>query len=299
MYSSEPKNFIEISFAQIFSILYARKYIVISFSLIAFIISLVYSLNVTKIYTSTAILVEADKEELSQSNNSSIGGGFASLVGLSGGGSLSKNRESILIIQSRNFFQEFYEDDLFIANLLEANKYNSGSIIYKPSFDGVDKKWLSEKPSFEKAYKQFRMVVRISEDMLDKSVSISVRHMSPMVAKDWNERIINAVNLYQKEYSKIRAQIKLDYYLATSNSNSDINIKNHLNALINRELISLALSNTNDEYAFRVIDPPHLPERASDPSRTIIVLLGTFLGFIFSCLLALIFNFYKLRKLDL
>ena len=94
-------------------------------------------------------------------------------------------------------------------------------------------------------------------------------------------------------------EYKLDYYLATSNSNSDINIKNHLNARINRELISLALSNTNDEYAFRVIDPPHLPERASDPSRTIIVLLGTFLGFIFSCLLALIFNFYKLRKLDL
>lgn len=261
MYSSEPKNFIEISFAQIFSILYARKYIVISFSLIAFIISLVYSLNVTKIYTSTAILVEADKEELSQSNNSSIGGGFASLVGMSGGGSLSKNRESILIIQSRNFFQEFYEDDLFIANLLEANKYNSGSIIYKPSFDHVNKKWLSEKPSFEKAYKQFRMVVRISEDMLDKSVSISVRHMSPMVAKDWNERIIKAINLYQKEYSKIRAQNKLDYYLEASNSNSNINIKNHLDAGINRELISLALFNSNDEYAFRVIDPPHLPEK--------------------------------------
>lgn len=295
MQSSEPKNFIEISFYQIFLILYARKIVVISFSLIAFMISLVYSLNVTKIYTSSAVLVEADTQ-FSQSNNQSMSGGIASLVGLSGGSSLSKNKESILIIQSRKFFQEFYEDDLFVANLLEANKYINGNIIYKSSFDKVNNKWLSDKPSFEKAYKQFRANVRISEDMLDKSVSISVRHMSPTIAKDWNESFINAINHYQKEYSRIRAQKNLDYYVEVLNSNVNISIKNYLNALINKELRTLAMSNANDEYAFRVIDPPHLPERASDPSRTIIVLLGTFLGFIFSCLLALIINFYKLRN---
>ena len=54
--------------------------------------------------------------------------------------------------------------------------------------------------------------------------------------------------------------------------------------LIQNETQKLMLVEINEEYVFKILDSPVAPEEKSSPSRTLISLLGLFLGFFISCI---------------
>jgi uncharacterized protein involved in exopolysaccharide biosynthesis len=58
--------------------------------------------------------------------------------------------------------------------------------------------------------------------------------------------------------------------------------------LIEEQTKTVMLANASDEYVFQVIEPPVAPELESEPSRTLICVLGTMLGGMLGLLLVLI-----------
>ena len=67
-------------------------------------------------------------------------------------------------------------------------------------------------------------------------------------------------------------------------------IRNALSDLIKQQTQTLMLVEANENYIFKVIEPPYVPEMKSGPSRALICILGTLLGSILSIFLILVFG---------
>ena len=58
--------------------------------------------------------------------------------------------------------------------------------------------------------------------------------------------------------------------------------------LLQQKLQQLTVVEASDFYVFDIIDPPAVMERKSEPVRSLICIIGAFLGGLFGCLVILI-----------
>ena len=65
------------------------------------------------------------------------------------------------------------------------------------------------------------------------------------------------------------------------------------NNLIEGQLKTVALANIKDDYLVTIIDPPFIPEVKSEPSRALICVLITLIGFVFSICISLFFHYFS------
>ena len=59
------------------------------------------------------------------------------------------------------------------------------------------------------------------------------------------------------------------------------------------EMQTLSMAAKTDEFAFQIVDSPFLPNQAAEPSRRLILVLGTFLSSILAMLLSFLLFVYK------
>ena len=65
---------------------------------------------------------------------------------------------------------------------------------------------------------------------------------------------------------------------------------------LNKSLKKIMLINASNEYVFKIIDSPVVPEKKIKPSRLIIIMIGAFLGFMLATLIVIFQNsFFKNR----
>ena len=69
-------------------------------------------------------------------------------------------------------------------------------------------------------------------------------------------------------------------------------IKEAISILLQNQMQTLMLTASNDAYVYKIIDSAIAPEEESRPNRVLIVVLGAFLGMIFSVLIV-VFRSYK------
>lgn len=286
--SIKNKDFIEIRIIDLFEVLdKARKFILI-FVLAGAILSIYSALSATKIYYSDSVLAEAESfnyEGNSAAKDSLLGG----LVSLSSRTS-DKYSISIKYLTSRDFFRTLYEDANFLKELMFSKSFNSDT--NQMTFFKMNS---LSKPSFENSYEAYLGKVNVSINDKTGFTDIRTKHMSPFVAQDWNKKIIKNVNAYQKNKEITQAEKSLAYFqLRLESSNIDyILLKNVYTAGISSDLQTLAMAAKTDEFAFTIVDSPHLPIKPSEPSRRLILILGTFVSFVIAILIVLILYFSK------
>jgi LPS O-antigen subunit length determinant protein (WzzB/FepE family) len=70
-------------------------------------------------------------------------------------------------------------------------------------------------------------------------------------------------------------------------------IKKALSSLQQEQMKRLMMIEGNEDYVFKVLDSPIIPEVKSKPQRAFIVILGTFLGTMLGIILTLASYFYR------
>ncbi|TOM10545.1 LPS O-antigen length regulator, partial [Vibrio parahaemolyticus] len=68
--------------------------------------------------------------------------------------------------------------------------------------------------------------------------------------------------------------------------------------LIEEQTKSLMLAEVQEEFVFKMIDPPVIPEVKAEPKRALICILGTLLGGIFGVVIVLSRYGFKHTKID-
>jgi len=283
----------EIDLAELFSIIWNKKLFISIFTSIAALISVLYALYLPNIYTSSSLLAPTTEDN----SLSSQLGSFSGLAGLAGvslpAGNISNSQIAVKRIESFEFFSKYFLPNIKLEDLMAVDEWDAknNTVVYDDSeFNSTSNEW-SRKPSDQKAYKEYKRAISISQEELTGLVYLSMKHKSPVVAQNWVDTIIYNINECMREIDKQDAQNSIDFLNESLKNTNSQSIKVVFAKLMESQMQTLMLASSNEAYVFKTINSPIVPEDKSSPSRALICILGTLLGGILSILIVLFRNF--------
>lgn len=281
----------EIDLHALFSVILQGKLTVIAITVCFAVASVFYAISQPNIYKSEALLAPA--EEKQQGGVGALAGqfgGLASLAGVSfgGGGTVNKTQLALEVLKSRQFISEFIEKHKILPDLMAAIAWNRDNFTVEYNselYSKEDDKWVREveapyeaKPSLQEAYKEFRRFMFATLDKESGMITLSIEHISPVVAQRWVEWLIQDINTAMKSRD-VEEAIKSTEFLTKQLENTKVaDIRSVLYKLIEEQTKTIMFANVRDEYVFKTIDPALVPEEKFKPKRALICILGTLLG---------------------
>ena len=290
----------EINLLELFGILWDGKWIIISVTAFVSIIGVIYSLSLPNIYTSRALLVSVN-------SSTSIPGalrGYAGIAGIAGisspiGGDESNSAKALEKITTLSFFENNILPNIFLPDLMAVKSWNSGinELTYDESiFINESKTWV-QMPSVQQSFGAFSNHLSFSQDIKSGFISLSIRHQSPFIAKEWAELVIDEVNAFYRQKDKLESEKAVSYLNQQISVTALSEIKQVLAQLLQEETQKLTLIEANESFVFEYIDPPAVMEKKSEPSRSYISIISAILGGIFSVLLVFVRHYFFKKKL--
>jgi uncharacterized protein involved in exopolysaccharide biosynthesis len=154
-------------------------------------------------------------------------------------------------------------------------------------------------PSSQESFKVFiSQHLSLSEDKDTGFITLSIKHQSPFVAKQWAELVINEVNTFYRQKDKLESEKAVSYLNQQILMTSLSEIKQVIGQLIQEETQKLTLIEANQYYVFDYIDPPAVMELKSEPRRSIICILSALFGAMLSIILVFIKHYVFKEKVD-
>ena len=294
MEEQTKQSFIEVNILEIFSIFKKSYKLIFLLTFIGFLFSLYYSFTANKIYHSVSILAAAEETSFSQSNSSNnTANSLMSLVSSGSiAGGVDKTQLALRFLQTRDFFRVLFQDEYFIRDLMFVESYDEGN--KKLNYSSID-----SPPSFEDAFRAFHEAhCNVDYNAKTGFIQIKTKHFSPYVAQQWNKMLIDKVNLYHKEKAVDRAEKSLSFFQERLSSAKSSPLSSVYSSGIMNEMQTLSMAAKTDEFAFQIVDSPFLPIQAAEPSRRLILVLGSFLSFIVALLISFLMFIYKKDLFD-
>jgi capsular polysaccharide biosynthesis protein len=297
----------EIDIIEILSVIWSSKFFIASLTFLFLFFSVLYSISLTNIYTSSALLqINDSNENDGLSSLNSQFGGFASIAGISLPSSgPNKSDYAIETIKSRDFVRHLLQFKGVTENLIAAKSFDrpSKKIIYDSNtYDSVSNKWVREVPLGREKIPSYLEIYPIYNDLLNVSVDsesgfiyLSFSHLSPIFAKDFLDLVIDELNAISKIKDLEESGLALDFLQDQLLTVQQTDMRKTLNAMVETQLKTKMLVNVRKDYLVSAIDSSFIPEIRSSPSRLIICVLGAFFGIVFSILIVLM-RFFTFSK---
>ncbi len=291
---------------EILQILFNKKILIGFLTLFFAVVSVFAAISMSDVYKSSSLLAPTSQDE---SLSSSLGG-LSSLAGIAGvslpAGSISDSQIAVKRIESFEFFSKNFLPSIKLEDLMAEKKWipQENKLIYdKDIFDESSNKWVRKVsypkkiiPSSQEAFKEFKKALSINQDEETGLVYLSIEHISPHVAKEWMDVIIYNINECMREIDKEDAQNSINFLSDSIKTTNSQSIKLVFSKLMESQMQTLMLASSNEDYIFKTINSPIVPEEKSGPNRAFICIVGTLFGFIFSIILVLIQHFRKAVK---
>jgi len=231
----------------------------------------------------------APSQDLQSSSLSSLAGSLGGLAGLAGlnldGNKRDNLQLALEIVKSKQFIYTLISANSLELKVFAAENWNieSNEIIINPKLYNVKQnEWVrnvkfpkNKIPSSFELYRAFKKNLSISFDKKTKMVKISYEHVSPHVAKEIVDLIVNSINrdIQQREMKEAISSINLlnDVVITTKYAE----MRSLLYELIQEQTKRLLLTKTKEYYVLEPIDPPIVAEEKSSPKRGLILIVFT------------------------
>jgi hypothetical protein len=291
----------ELNLKELFHVLFQGKWIIASVTAFISIFGVIYSLSLPNIYTSKALLSPVNPS----SNISGALGGYAGLASMAGV-NLSSNPDdgnsakALKKITSLSFFETNLIKHIFVPDLKAVKSWNPNSnvLTYDESiyrFD--DKTWVDQEiPSPQESFEAFKKHINLTEDKISGFITISIKHQSPFIAKQWVDLVIDEINAFYRQKDKLESEKAVDYINEQISMTGLSEVKQVLAQLQKEEIKKLTLVEANEYYVFDYIDPAAVMEKKSEPRRSVICIIFALLGGILSVLTVLIRYYFFGKK---
>lgn len=274
----------EINLLDLWKVLVERKRLIFVITMLSTLIAIAVALLMTPIYRAEALLAPVSEEEGNKMGAlASQFGGLASLAGINIGGGGGGTEEAIAILKSRDFTNQFIKD----MGLMP--------VLFDDQWDAATKQWRNpeEPPTAWDAFKLFDAMRSVSTAKDSGLVTLAIEWRNPEQAAEWVSQLINRINNKLRNQAIIEADSSIAYLEKELEQTNVVEVKQSFYSLIEAQTKNKMLANTRDEYAFKVIDQPVVPEEKIKPKRKLIVVLGFILGGMLSIFLVLFINFIK------
>ena len=287
----------EVDLRELFNVFVKGKRIIAYATVFLSIIGLIYSLLLPNIYESEALLAPVDESSSLMSGALNQFGGLAALAGISvpEGDNSTNSKKAIEVMRSLNFFERYIMPKIFLPDLMAIESWDDKKniLIYD---EGIYKKesntWVRDFSYPEKlipsAQESFEVFVddhfNLSADKKTGYVTLSIKHQSPFLAKQWVETIVDEINTFYRQKDKAHSEKAVSYLSEQITNNSLSGVKQVTSSLLEKEIQKLTLVEANKDYVFEYVYPPSVMEEKSEPSRLLIMISffisGSILGMI-------------------
>ena len=278
----------EIDFRELWDIVWTGRWVIISISLTFAILATIASLLMPDVYRGDVLLASVSIEEDS-SIASKIGslGGLASLAGISLPNA-GDTDENLAILTSREFLWRFFEENNLLPILFEDD--------WNEDTQNWHEKDPDEQPSLWDAYRLVTedQLLTVSTDRNTGLISVAVEWTDAALASQWANELVHRLNEYLRARAISRSTTNLEYLNKELARSQVAEMRQTLFALIAKEQRASMLANTQQEFAFRILDPASEPDEKVKPHRALIVVGATFLGGFFS--LVFVFIRYSVKS---
>lgn len=263
------------------------------------VLSVVFALLLPIIYEASVLL----KPQNSEGGMGSLArqyGGLASLAGISlpAGDRESKTQLAIEVLKSKKFAFDFVNNHGLLPALFAADRWDwdAGTLSLDPSiFDASRGGWVRDVdppkaaiPSPEEVHEVWSEILTVSEAKQSGFVTVSLRHPSPVFAKEWLELLVIEINQTLRSQDLAESERAVAYLEGQLKQTNVAEIRELLASLLRSHMEARMMASLEPDYAFSVIDPPTVPERKTGPSRALVTVLGTLIGGVIGVILAVI-----------
>lgn len=290
----------EIDLRELFSVLWSEKVTIIFITAFAAVVSVSYALWLPNIYQSSALLSPAEE------SGGDIGGllgqysGLASMAGVSlpGRSEVSQAGLALEVVRSRAFTQEFIDKHGILPQLLAVDHWDANTralVIDSDLYNEETKEWVREAspprtktPSNQEAFEEFSKILSANQDKKSSLVTISIKHQSPDIAKQWVDWLIEDVNETMREKEIKEAKESIEYLKQQAAETTLADLEQVFFKLMQSQMQRTMLAEVRREYVLTTIDPAIAPELKSEPNRALICILGVLLGGMVGILICLV-----------
>ena len=232
----------------------------------------IVSLLMTKIYESKAVITPVEAPA-AQSGMAAIAAQFGVMTPQS-----SNVSEIVGLLKSNILMQRVLEKGNF----------------YDIFFDKSDLKGKTEN---ERTWKGIRLlkegVLKVTENKKDNIINISAQYKDPVIA----QRIVSITLTELTERMTAEAKrvaeankVHLDSQMSTT---ADPFVRQKIYALIAQQIETAMMAAAKENFAFKVIDPPMVPDRKVKPKRAVMVLLAFVISLVIGALAAFAREHYE------
>jgi uncharacterized protein involved in exopolysaccharide biosynthesis len=294
----------EIDLRELFVVLWAGRIKIIAITAIFAFASVIYALSLPNQYKASVLLAPSQSSSSGLSGALGQLGGLASLAGVSiGGGESNESQLALEIMKSWGFIEGFIADNDLAIEVYAAKDWDKGSNklqIDQDIFDTKTNTWLVEDnsgqlgpPNSWKLYESFSKRLAVSEDKKSGLISVSLEYYSPLLAKQWLDLYITAINKHMQERQMIKVSRNIEYLEAQIEKTDIAGMQEVFYTIIEEQLKSKMLTEASPDYAFTAVSPSMVPEKKSQPKRALICVLGALLGGMLSVLLVLVLHYAR------
>lgn len=289
----------EVDLRELFGVLWTEKLKIIAITTFFSFVSVIYALSLPNQYTATTQLVSA------QSGSSDLSGALGQLGGLGqlaggliGRGQSSEGQIAQEIMKSWSFIEDFISENNIALEIYAAEGWNEGSNelqINEDVYDTENKQWLVENesgvtgpPSSWELFEAFSERLEVSEDNKTGLVYVSIKYYSPQIAKQWLDMYVAAINSHMQERQVERVTNNINYLQAQIQQTSMAEMREVFYKIIEEQTKNKMLAEASPEYAFVAVSSSMVPAKKSEPTRSLICIIGALLGGMLSVLLVLV-----------
>jgi len=292
----------EVDLLKFIKILWQGKITIAVFFIISSLISVYYSLSLPNKYQSSILIAPVDTSSIE--SGMARYSGIAGLAGLSLPTQSNKSTVALEVLKSRNFIENFINSFDILIPLMAAKEWSVSEnklLIDEDIYSMSQKKWTrkakfpkASKPSIHEAYDMWRQnIFSISEDKKTGFVVVTITHQSPLNTKEWASQLIVELNNHIRDIDVKEAERSIEYLTLEADKTNSENLKKALYSLIESSTEKKMLAHVRPEYIFKVIDPPIIPEKKSSPRRSIICIIGAFIGTVLGFLVVFMGHFFR------
>ena len=143
------------------------------------------------------------------------------------------------------------------------------------------------------------MTVRIDHNVMDKTITISAESDDPVFAANLVNYFLTTLNNHMSNEAKRVAAINKQYLEDQLLKTADPLIKQKLYNMIAQQVETSMMAEVKENFCFKIIDPPRVPDEKIKPQRSIMVvssfLVSLFLGVVIVFFLEFLGKIKKLK----
>jgi hypothetical protein len=195
-------------------------------------------------------------------------------------------------MRSRRFTIDFIKEKNLMPRLFPAQ------------WDAANNEWKGPKedvPTYARAYAYFDGSVRkLSEDKRTGIVTLSIDWFDRAEAVSWAEDLIRRVNEEMRARTIAESTASLERLEQQASRTTVVAIQLSLAQLIEAEIRRKTLATVREDFVFRVVDPPSMPDRDDvvSPKKTLAIVISLALASLITTVIILLSAVMRIRRVN-